>query len=57
MLKVLPKAVTSLFVTSTVRSLDNGLLRTTVTCAVPLLSLTLYADSLNLMITTNNRMK
>jgi len=40
----------SVLVTGTVKAVDDGLLRTSVGCAGPVLSLTLYIDRLNLTV-------
>ena len=47
-----PVAVSSLSLTSTVTSVDDGLLRTNTGCTGPSLSLTLYADWLKDMVAT-----
>ena len=52
-----PVADPSLVVTCTVTSVDDGLLRTILSCAGPPSSLTLYVDSLNITVMARGLIK
>ena len=49
-----PNAVTLVLDTSIAISVDDGLLRTSAGCTAPALSVTLYVDSLNHTVITND---
>ena len=49
-----PKAVPLVLYTTTVISVDNGLLRTSTGCTILAPSLTLYVDWLNVTVISNN---